>query len=375
MAFLFNRSDDALDVLTGPRRDGGAQISVCKAVEATGEDPVEGIHQNLHGVLHGVVKGFGSLITVGFRLLDGGFVFIALGHQVLEQGRHHPFPVFGQAEFALDGRGVVPAFLGSGLGRVDSGGVADVVADHDGRVHALEIEHGNPRVKACFDVVNVAARDLTFLRLSRTGERDGHLLDIGQPNHQRIDQLAGAAVGGGFKRHFRHRRHGFLPSHGLNGVEDVQGKFSVSYAVGHDLVGAVSPFLVHVGSVHVHLVLVLVVGKQQRGDKGQGLAPRPQRLACLPPRVHHDPPRQVPSTVALALGHQRVPISLEFGFESGRSPPTEQRCRSFPTPSPLQHARAVGQTWKVEVVDVVARDDVGVVGLDGGGQALENVDF
>ncbi len=270
---------------------------------------------------------------------------------------------------------MVPAFLGSGLGRVDAGGVADVVADHDGRVHALEIEHGNPRVKPCFDIVNVAARDLAFLRLGRTGEGHCHLLDIGQPNHQRINQLAGAAVGSRFKRHFRHRRHRFLPSHGLNGVEDVQGKFSVSYAVGHDLVGAVSPFLVHVGGVHVHLVLVLVIREQQRGDKGQGFASRSQRLACLPPCVHHDAPRQVPGAVALALGHQRVPVSLEFGFESRRSPPTKQRCRSFPTPSPLQHARAVSQTWKVKVVDVVARDDVGVGGLDGGGQPLENVDF
>ena len=68
---------------------------MCKAIEATGEDPVKGIHQDLHSVLHGIVKGFSGLVAVGFRLLDGGFVFVALGHQILEQGRHHPFPVFG----------------------------------------------------------------------------------------------------------------------------------------------------------------------------------------------------------------------------------------------------------------------------------------
>ena len=62
MTFLFHRSDDALDVLTRPGGDGGAQISVREAVESAGEDPVEGVHENFHSVLHGIVEGFGRAI-------------------------------------------------------------------------------------------------------------------------------------------------------------------------------------------------------------------------------------------------------------------------------------------------------------------------
>ena len=55
--FGLHGGDDALDVLPGPCRDGGTQISMRETVKAAGEDPVEGIHQNFHSVLHGVVEG------------------------------------------------------------------------------------------------------------------------------------------------------------------------------------------------------------------------------------------------------------------------------------------------------------------------------
>ena len=164
MTFLFHRSDDALDVLTRPGGDGGAQISVRKAVESTGEDPVEGVHENFHSVLHGVVEGFGRAVLRGFGDLDSRLVFVPLSHQVFKQGRHHALAVFSQPEFALDGRSMVSPFARRiGLSRVDASGVADVVSDHDGRVHALEVKDRNPRMQARFNIVDIPSGDLALL--------------------------------------------------------------------------------------------------------------------------------------------------------------------------------------------------------------------
>ena len=375
MTFGLDGGDDALDVLTSPCRDGRTQIPVSEAVEATCEDAIEGVHQDLHGVLHGVVEGFSGFITVAFRFFDGGFVLVALCHQVFKQRWHHAFAVIGQPKLALDGRDVVPSFFGSGLSRVDPRGVTDVVADHDGGVHALEIEHGNPRVEPCFHIVHVAARDLAFFCFGRTGERDGYMLVIRKTNDKRINELAGAAVGCGFKRHFRNGCYRLFSSHSLNRTENVEREFSISDAIGHDFIRTVGPLLVHVRSVHVHLVLVLVVGEEEGGNEREGLAPGAKRLPCLPPGIHHYAPRKVPGTIALALGNQCVSIPLEFGFQPRSSPPTKQICGAFPTTATLEHARSVCQTREVKIVNVVAGDDIGVGGLHRGGQSFQNLDL
>ena len=98
-------------------------------------------------------------------------------------------------------------------------------------------------------------------------------------------------------------------------------------------------------------------------------------MTCLPPRIHHHAPRQVPCTVALALGHQGVSIPLQFGLEPRCSSPAKQIGRAFPTSPALEDAGPVRQTWQVKVVDVVPGDDVRVGGLDRGREALENLRF
>ena len=319
------------------------------------------------------MESFSGFITVAFRFFDGGFVLVALCHQVFKQGWHHAFAVIGQPKLALDGRDVVPSFFRSGLSRVNARGVTDVVANHDGGVHALEIEHGNPGVEPCFHIVHVATRDLAFFSFGRTGERDGHVLDICKPNDKRIDELAGAAVGCGFKRHFRNGCDRLFPSHGLNGSENIEGQFSISDAIGHDLVGAVGPLLVHVRCVHVHLVLVLVIGKEEGGNEREGLATRAKCLPCLPPSVHHHAPREVPCTIALTFGNQRVSVTLEFSFQPRGTPPTKQIRSAFPTTPALKHARSVCQTREVKIVDVVAGDDVRIGGLHRGGQSFQDL--
>ena len=81
-----------------------------------------------------------------------------------------------------------------GLDRVNSSGVADIMTDHDGRVHAFEIEYGNPRMKPCCNVVNVSTGDLTFFRLSGACERHCYAFCIGKADDKRINQLAGARM-------------------------------------------------------------------------------------------------------------------------------------------------------------------------------------
>ena len=186
---------------------------------------------------------------------------------------------------------------------------------------------------------------------------------VRQTNDKGVNELTRAAVGCGLKGNFCDSGYRFFSADCLNGLEDVEWKFCVSYAIRHDFVRPFSPLLVHVGSVHVHFVFLFVVGKKQGGHKREGLAARPERLTCLPPCIHDDAPRQVPCTVALAFGRQRVPLTFQFGFQGGRSAPSEQGRGPFPASATLQDTGAVSQPWEVEVVDVVARNDVGVGGL------------
>ena len=187
--------------------------------------------------------------------------------------------------------------------------------------------------------------------------------------------MARAAVGCRFKRHLRDRSDRFLPSNRLDRGEDVKGQFGVSNAVGHDLVGPCGPLFVHVGRADVHFVLLLIVGEEKGGDKRQGLSPRPERLACLPPCIHHDATRKVPGAIALPLGNKSVSVSLEFGFHSRRAPPAEEGVGSLPPTTPLQDSGPVCKPREVKVVDVVARDDVGVGGVNGACESFENVAF
>ena len=51
------------------------------------------------------------------------------------------------------------------LNRVNTSGVANVVTNHDRRIHALEIQNGNPRMKPCSNFVDIATSDLPFFCL------------------------------------------------------------------------------------------------------------------------------------------------------------------------------------------------------------------
>ena len=109
-----------------------------------------------------------------------------------------------------------------GLDRVNSSGVADVMTDHDGRVHAFEIEYGNPRMKPCCNVVNVSTGDLTFFRLSGACERHCYAFCIGKADDKRINQLAGAAICSRIKNDFRNRGNCFLATDDLQFTENVE---------------------------------------------------------------------------------------------------------------------------------------------------------
>ena len=101
-------------------------------------------------------------------------------------------------------------------------------------------------MKSSLHVVHVATGDLTLLGLGRPRQWNGHVLSIGETDHERIDELAGAPVGRRFKRHLGDRRDRFFATNGLNGPEDVQRKLGIPHAVRHHLVRTTCPFLVHV---------------------------------------------------------------------------------------------------------------------------------
>ena len=240
-----------------------------KAVKATCEDAIEGIHENFYCVLHRIVKfnGDGSIFTLCF--FECCFVFISLSHEVLQKRRDHPFASRCRTEHCTC-RCFMKGFTFNrliGLGRVNACRVANVTSDHDRGIHALEIQHCNPRMEPCFDIVNIASRNLSHLGLSRTRERDGHLLLVCQADDQGINELACTPVRCCFKRDFGHRCNGFFSRDCLNCLEDVKRQGRISFTIGHHLIGSRGPFLIHIGSINIHLVFVFIIGEKQRGDK------------------------------------------------------------------------------------------------------------
>ena len=131
------------------------------------------------------------------------------------------------------------------LHRVNTSGVANVVTNHDRRVHALEIQNGNPWVKPCSDLVDIPPSDLPFFCLRRTGERYGHTFAVGQANHQGIDELACAAVGRCIEGHFCNCSNRFFPPNHLKFAENVKWKFCVSNAILEHNIRTVGPFFIH----------------------------------------------------------------------------------------------------------------------------------
>ena len=122
-------------------------------------------------------------------------------------------------------------------------------------------------------------------------------------------------------------------------------------------------------------MLRFIVRKQQGRNKRQGFSARFQGLARLPPSIHHHAPRKVPGAIALAFRNQGISISLEFGFKPRSTPPTKQSHGAFSTSSSLKHACTVSKPWKVEIIDVVSRDDVGVGRQHRGRQAFKDILF
>ena len=236
--------DDGLDVVPRPSGDGRAQIAVREPIEPRGKHPVEGVHQDLHRVLHVVVES--SLLIRG-RIPHARLVQVTLCHQVAKQEGHQPCSMLVAPEPHARRCGVKLVLLGRLLWvrGINPRGVADVVANHDAGVHALEVQHGNPRVQTCFHVMDVTSRDLTFLRLGAAGHRYGNTGSVRTPDHQGIDELACASVAGGLEGDLGHRGYGFLSAHDLQGVQDVQRQGCVSTAILEHHVGACRPFLVH----------------------------------------------------------------------------------------------------------------------------------
>ena len=194
------------------------------------------------------MEGFRGGVSSPFCHFDSGFMLIPLSHQALKKHGDHAFPVQLASEQGSCGGlvNIVTLPWRGRLGRIYPGRVADVVTDHDGGVHALEVEHSNPGVQTSLDFMNVTSCNLSFFRFGRPGQRHGDFLCISKANDKGIDQLARAAVGGRFKGNFGHCSHRFFAPNSLNRSKDVEGKFSVSYAIGQDLIWTVGPFLVHV---------------------------------------------------------------------------------------------------------------------------------
>ena len=118
-----------------------------------------------------------------------------------------------------------------------------------------------------------------------------------------------------------------------------------------------------------------VVRKEQGGNKGKRFPPGVQCLPCLPPGVHDGSAREIPRSVALSFGNQRIPLTLELGLELGCTAPTKQRHRPLSTPSTLEDMCSVGEAREVKIVDVVSRDDVGVVFQHRRREAFKDLNF
>ena len=269
MAFLFQLLDDGLDVLTRPCGDGGTQILVRESIETRCEDAIERVHHDLDSVLHRIVELFFFHLLILTSEFDLRLVFIALIHQIFEQGWNQSFAMFSTPENGLRRRDVCCITFSRLLWmrRINTRRIADVVADHDARIHALEIQNGNPWMQSCFNIVNVTSSDLTFLGFSTSCQWNGHVLAVGQSNDKTVEQLRGASIGSCFKRHFRNRSNRFLTTNRLNRMEDIERQSSISNTVFHDFIRSIGPFFVHVGGIDVDLLLVFLFWEQQPSNE------------------------------------------------------------------------------------------------------------
>ena len=157
-------------------------------------------------------------------LFDFGFVFVALIHQILEEGWNQSFAMFCTPEHGFSWRNVSRITFSRlfGMRRINSSRIADVVADHDARIHALEIQNCNPRMQACFNIVNVSTCNLPFLGLSTSCQWNSHVLAVGQSNDKTVKQLGRAPIGGCFKRNLRNSSDRFLATNRLNCMKNVE---------------------------------------------------------------------------------------------------------------------------------------------------------
>ena len=119
-----------------------------------------------------------------------------------------------------------------------------------------------------------------------------------------------------------------------------------------------SALLVHVRSVR-HLVLVLVVGEEREATNER--VSRRGRSACRRHQASITTPREIPGTIALAFGNQRVSVRL-VRFPAEEHAPNQTNPQYLPN-----HAHAEAHPFglpdeEVKIVDVVAGDDVGVGG-------------
>ncbi len=158
---------------------------------------------------------------------------------------------------------------------IDSGGVTDIVLDHDGGVHRLEVEHRDPRMQTSLDIVHITTGDFA-VGGDPIGHRHGDIALIGQPYHQTVEKLAGRAVGGGVETDLGYHAERFLASYRLNGAQDCQRQFSISGTVLYHLIGSARPLLVHLAGIDIHLLQFFSLGKQHPGDKLERLSFRPQ---------------------------------------------------------------------------------------------------
>ena len=224
MALFFQFLNDGLDVLTRPCSDRRTQVLVRKSIEARCKDTIERIHHDFDRILHCIMEFFFDDLFVFSCLFDFGFVFIALIHQILEEGWNQSFAMFCTPEHGFSWRNVSWIIFSRlfGMRRINSSRIADVVTDHDARIHALEIQNCNPRMQSCFNIVNVSTSNLPFLGFSTSCQWYGDLLAVCKSNHETVKQLRCAPIGGCFKRNLRNSSDRFLATNRLNSMENVE---------------------------------------------------------------------------------------------------------------------------------------------------------